>query len=107
MPLRATDARKLIRRLHEEGRFVSPGAGTHARKEMDKDDLCDVDAVNVLRGGVVREPEWENGSWRYRAETPKMVFVVVLDPEPDRMPGEQDELGELELIVVTGWRMRP
>jgi hypothetical protein len=104
MPLRSTDARRLIRRLLDEGRFVSPGKSTHARQEMEKDGLSDVDAVNVLRGGVVREAEWENGSWRYRVETPKMVFVVVVEPEPSVMPSSDDDLGELEIIVVTGWR---
>jgi len=104
MPLKALDARKLLRRLLDEGRFVSPGAKTHARKEMDKDDLTDVDAVNVLRGGVVREAEWENGSWRYRVETAKIVFVATFDPEPEGMLSDEDDLGELELIVVTGWR---
>jgi hypothetical protein len=78
--LRATEAKKLIRRLLEEGLFVSPGPGSHARQEMDNDGLTDVDAVNVRRGGVVREAEWENGSWRYRVETPRMVFVVVSIP---------------------------
>ena len=71
---------------------------------MDKDGLTDVDAVNVLRGGTVREAEWENGSWRYRVETPRMVFVVVLDPEPDVAPAVEDEVDEMELIIVTGWR---
>jgi hypothetical protein len=84
MTLRATDARRLIRRLLDEGKFIPPGAGSHARKEMEKDGLTDVDAVNVLRGGVVREAEWENGSWRHRVETAKMVFVVTFDPEPER-----------------------
>ena len=106
MPLRATEARKLIRRLLDEGKFVSPGASTHARKEMEKDGLTDVDAVNVLRGGAVREGEWENGSWRYRIETPKMVFVAVFDPEPTAMPADDDDLDDLELLLVTGWRNR-
>lgn len=104
MPLRAAEARKLFRRLLDEGRFVSPGAKTHARREMEKDDLTDVDVVNVLCGGAVREPEWENGSWRFRVETPKMIFVVTLDPEPEGLPGEDEELGDMELVVVTGWR---
>ncbi len=104
MPLRAPEARRLIRRLLDEGSFISPGAGTHARKEMEKDALTDVDAVNVLRGGVVREAEWENGSWRHRVETPKMVFVVTFDPEPDSMPKDDDSVGDVELVVVTGWR---
>lgn len=106
MPLRATEARKLIRRLLDEGKFVSPGARTHARQEMDKDGLTDLDAVNVLRGGAVREAEFENGSWRHRVETPRMVFVAVFDPEPERMPAEGDDLGDVELVLVTGWRIR-
>jgi hypothetical protein len=107
MSLKAADVRKLLRRLLDEGKFVSPGAKTHARREMEKDGLTDLDAVNVLRGGIVREAEWENGSWRYRVETLKIVFVATIDPEPAVMPGEDDDLGELELIVVTGWKIRP
>jgi hypothetical protein len=61
MPLKATDARTYIRRLLEEGVFL---VSDHARREMEKDDLGDADAINILRGGVVREAEWENGSWR-------------------------------------------
>lgn len=106
MPLKATDARKLIRRLLDEGKFIPPGKGTHARKEMDKDGLSDLDAVNVLRGGVVREAEWENGSWRHRVETPKMVFVATFDPEVEVMPSDDDDLGETELVLVTGWRIK-
>ena len=103
--LRATDARKLIRRLLDEGTFIPPGARSHARKEMDKDGLTDVDVVNVLRGGTVREAEFENGSWRHRVDTPKMVFIVTFDPEPERMPADGESVGETEL-VVTGWRLK-
>jgi hypothetical protein len=71
---------------------------------MDKDNLTDLDAANVLRGGIVREAEWENGSWRRRVETPKMVFAVAFDPEPEAMPADGDDLGDTELVVVTGWR---
>jgi hypothetical protein len=106
MPLKATDARKLIRRLLDEGKFVPPGKGIHARKEMDKDGLTDVDAANVLRGGAVREAEWENGSWRHRVETQKMVFVVTFDPEPAGLPAADDDVSDLELVLVTGWRTR-
>jgi hypothetical protein len=62
MPLRSTDARKLIRRLLTEGIFViSP----QARDEMTKDNLSDQDALNVLRGGTVGEAERENVTgWR-------------------------------------------
>ena len=72
---------------------------------MEKDDLTDMDAVQVLRGGVVREAEWENGSWRYRVETPKIVFVVTFDPEPVNPPAEDQDLSDVELIIVTGWRI--
>jgi hypothetical protein len=74
---------------------------------MDQDGLTDVDAVNVLRGGVVREAEWENGSWRHRVETPRMAFVVTFDPEPFTMPADDEDIGDLELMFVTGWRTRP
>jgi hypothetical protein len=77
MPLKATDARTYIRRLLEQGVFV---VSDHARREMNKDDLGDSDAINILRGGVVREGEWENGSWRYRVDTARMCFVITFDP---------------------------
>jgi len=71
MPLKATDARTYIRRLLEEGIFV---VSNHARREMKKDDLGDPDAINILRGGTVREGEWENGSWRYRVDNTAHVL---------------------------------
>ena len=36
-----------------------------------------------------------------------MVFVAALDPEPNQMPAEEDDLGEIELGLVTGWRIKP
>ena len=107
MPLKATDARKLIRRLLDEGKFIPPGARTPARKEMEKDGLTDIDAVNVVRGGAVREAEWVNGSWRHRVETARIVFVVAFDPEVEAVPADDEDLGETELVVVTGWRIGP
>lgn len=103
MPLKATGARTYIRRLLEEGVFV---VSDHARREMGKDDLGNQDAMNILRAGVVREPEWENGSWRYRVDTPRMCFVVTFDPDPEVLPDEGDDLSEVELVVVTAWRIR-
>jgi hypothetical protein len=55
----------------------------------------------------VREAEWENGSWRHRVETPKMVFVATFDPEPEALLTDDDDVGDLELRLVTGWRLRP
>lgn len=72
---------------------------------MEKDGLTDLDAVNVLRAGAVREAEFENGSWRYRLETQRMVFVIAFDPEPETMPADEDSVDELEVVIVTGWRL--
>jgi hypothetical protein len=55
--LRAGDAKKLVRTILECGRFRF---SRHAEDEMRKDELSRRDVENVLRGGVVREPEWEN-----------------------------------------------
>jgi hypothetical protein len=35
-----------------------------------------------------------------------MVFVVTFDPEPTNVPADDEDVSELELIVVTGWRMQ-
>lgn len=87
-PLRAVDAKKLIRFIQHEGWvFFSH----HAEEEMQKDGLSPRDVENVLRGGVVREPEWENGSWRYHVETSKIRVVIALGDERT-------------LIVVTAMR---
>jgi hypothetical protein len=104
MPLTPTEARKLIRRLLETGTFVVVG---HARDEMRKDDLTDVDAVNVLRGCAPQEAEFENGAWRYRVQTPRMVFVVEFDPEPEQARSDDVQIDEMELVLVTAWRVRP
>jgi hypothetical protein len=64
----------------------------HAERELAKDDLTTVDARNVLRAGqILEEPEFINGSWRYRVHTEKMVVVVAF-------------LSEAKLKIVTAWR---
>ena len=85
-PLRATEAKERIRRFLVEGaiRYTQ-----HALDEMD--DLTFEDCENVFRGGVVDEAEWENGNWRHRVRTTRMVFVVQFE-------------AELGLLVITGWR---
>lgn len=42
---------------------------------------------------------------KYRVETPRMVFVVTFDPDQEQMPSGE-ELQGIELVVVTGWRIR-
>lgn len=90
-PLRAHEAGRLIRQLLRQGgtvRFTS-----HALRELEKDDLEEIDAINVLRVGVVAEAEWENGGWRHRVQTPRVALVVEF---------EQDE--NVVVVVITGWR---
>lgn len=99
-PQKKEDAKKLIRKLINDGSFqLSP----HAKKERDKDSLTDVDVVNVLRGGIVDEGEYENGEWRHRVRTQKIVVVVAFAPDPD----EAENKDEVELIIVTVWRNKP
>ncbi|MCL2725699.1 MAG: hypothetical protein FWD69_14815 [Polyangiaceae bacterium] len=103
MPMSAPEAKKLIRRLLQEGTFV---VCQHGRDEMNKDGLNDVDALNVLRAGAVQEAEWENGGWRYRICTPRMTFVVAFDPEPVSKVANDVDRYETELVVVTAWRSK-
>lgn len=89
-PLLAHECKRLIRDILENGRVRF---SSHAREELAKDGKSEIDAVNVLRGGVVQPGEWENGSWRYRVMTPRMAVVVAFRAE-DLM------------VVVTAWRIR-
>jgi hypothetical protein len=66
---------------------------THARREMAKDRLESTDVTNVRRGGIVEEPEWENGAWRYRVRTARLTVVVELRSDK-------------AAVVVTAWRAR-
>lgn len=87
-PLTSQRAKTLIREILTTGNIRW---GTHAEDELRKDDLEKGDALNVLRGGIVREPEWENGEWRYRVDTPRICVVVAFrDPQT--------------LRIVTAWR---
>lgn len=88
-PLRASEARAAIRKIVEQGNIIPT---RHFREEAIKDGLTIVDAVNVLRGGVVEEAEWENGSWRYPVRTQLIKVIVALS---------SDE----ELVLVTIMRL--
>ena len=87
-PLAPDAAKRLIRDILKNGRFIY---SKHAKEEMLDDDLTTVDCENVLRGGVVRPGEYENGTWRYRVETSKITVVVAFRSEQ-------------ELAIVTAWR---
>lgn len=91
--LSAAEAKALIKRIREDGSYVF---SSHSRDELAKDGLTSVDVDNVLRAGVVREAEFENGSWRYRVETQRMCVVVAFNPDESA----------LRLVVVTAWRLK-
>ncbi len=88
-PLSSSDAKRLIREIITNGTVYY---SKHARQEMANDNLSEIDCSNVMRGGVVGEGEWENGSWRYQVRTQRITVVVAF-------------WSELELVAVTAWRM--
>lgn len=88
-PLRPPAAKKLILQVISAG--IVTYSQPHAEEQMKKRRISTVDCVNVLRGGAVKEGEFENGSWRYQVCTPKMCVVV------------RFESGSI-LEVVTAWR---
>lgn len=59
---------------------------------MANDGLSEVDVINIFHRGLVEEPEWEHGDWRYQVRTQKMTAVVSLHQEPERV------------VMVTVWR---
>ena len=81
-------AKKLIRAIIKTGVVVT---GPHARDQMAARRLDMADILNVLRGGWVEEPEFENGVWRYRVQTNRQCVVV-------------EFRSESEIVIVTAWR---
>jgi len=65
----------------------------HALDALRDDGLTTVDAVNVLRGGVVEFSEQQRQTWRYRVRTSQIVVVVAFR-------------SETMLRVVTAWRTK-
>lgn len=88
-PLRPPEVKKLIRRIIVNG--IVTYAQPHAEMRMKERGITTVDCINVLRGGVSEEGEYENGSWRYRVRTAKICVVVRFESEN-------------LLEVVTAWR---
>lgn len=92
-PLSAPKARRLIREIADRGRVRFT---RHALAEMAGDPLGAIigpEIESVLRGGVVEEGEFENGSWRYRVRTGQICAVIAFR-------------SRVELVVVTAWRFR-
>ncbi len=84
------EAHRVMREILASGRL---GFSRHAEKALADDDLTTLDFVNVIRGGVVEQPELENGSWRYRVRTNRMVAVVAFR-------------SRREMTAVTAWRLK-
>lgn len=79
-PLTPTEAKALLRRLLERGRFKFI---KHALDEMAKDELEMADCVNVLRAGMVGPPEdrGPRGELRYQVQTARICVVVQFQSE--------------------------
>jgi len=90
-PLKPDNAKQLIRTILQTGRFTY---ARYAKEEMLQDDMTTVDCENILRAGVVRPPDFEKGSWRYRVETSRMAVVIAFR-------------SSAELVIVTAWREKP
>ena len=90
-PLKPDDAKQLIRAILQTGCFTYT---RHAKEEMLADEMTTVDCENILRAGVVRPPDFEKGSWRYRVETSRMAVVIAFRSSD-------------ELVIVTAWREKP
>ena len=90
-PLNRNEAKKLIGLIYREGSVVY---SRHCFKELEADGMSTLDVENVLRAGrIMREPEEENGTYRYRVETPLMAVVVAFR-------------SETEICIVTAWRKK-
>lgn len=90
-PFPAHEAKRRIRAILAGG-FVGLDE-PHFRHEAAKDGIDMLDVTNVLRAGIVEEPEYENGDWRYRVRTQKFCVVIAFEADD-------------ALVVVTVWRLR-
>jgi hypothetical protein len=77
-PLNPSAAKKLVVAILKDGVLAFSG---HAYKEMGNDSMIENDVINTLRAGSYRPGEFENGSWRYRAETAHFAAVVAFRTE--------------------------
>jgi hypothetical protein len=73
-PLKPPQAKLLIREILENG--IVTYSQPHAIERLKKHHLSQIDCENVLYGGAVRHPEYENGTWRYQVHSPKMCVVI-------------------------------
>jgi hypothetical protein len=93
--LQKEEARKLLgRMIREDG--INVLFSKHAREELKKDGLGIDDAIDVLastEARILKDAEFENGTYRYRVETSSVCLVIVFN-------------SVTELIVITAWRKK-
>lgn len=99
-PFDAGTAKALIRRLLTGGLVTF---GTHAEKELAKDDLCRSDVVNVLRAGAASVNCHDGTHWRYTVET-QQICTIILFREDDEGTETGEPQHKTEIRVVTAWR---
>ena len=87
-PLDQARARQLAATILEEGFYTF---SHHAEVRMKQRSMEHLDCVNVIRGGRVTSIDFEEGTWRYRFETPRMGVAIAFASED-------------ELVVVSCWR---
>jgi hypothetical protein len=89
--LSAIQARKILAEIFNKNpNFIS--FTKHAFEQMHDDDLKTGDVLNVLKAGKIYDnPEFENGSFRYRVETRRIIVVIAF-----RRPNH--------VVVITTWR---
>ncbi len=90
LPIKATEARKLLRRILKGG--IITYAQPHAIDRLKERALSTLDCENVMRAGVVEEAEWIDGAWRHRVRTQKILVAI-------------EFLSEEEVLIVTAWRL--
>lgn len=69
-------ARKLLTEfLAKNPNFFS--YGSYFKGRMAERKLIMSDVINVLhKGHILKDAEWENGQWRYRVETDRIIVVI-------------------------------
>jgi hypothetical protein len=84
-------ARKILSKIFNQNRnFMT--FSKHALEEMEKDNLKTGDILNVLKAGKIFDaPEFENGSYRYRVQTQKIMVVIAFRKTN-------------HVVIVTAWR---
>lgn len=68
----------------------------HALEELQNDNLTTSDVLNIIKSSdakILKEPDFEKGSYRYRLETKRITVVVAFD-------------SPTSFVVVTAWRNR-